>query len=82
MKKILSIVLLSTILTGCYKDDILPTSQLVSEDLKMTSSIGIKLQSAFITSEVTNADCSLIPIELVILRSSDTNCDVGRMSSL
>ena len=46
------IVLLSTILTGCYKDDILPTSQLVSEDLKMTSSIGIKLQSAFVTSEV------------------------------
>lgn len=52
MKKILSIVLLSTILTGCYKDDILPVSQLVSEDLKMTSSIGIKLQSAFVTSEV------------------------------
>ena len=52
MKKILSIVLLSTILTGCYKDDILPTSQLVSEDLKMTSSIGIKLQSAFVPSEV------------------------------
>ncbi len=52
MKKILSIVLLSTILTGCYKDDIIPVSQLVSEDLKMTSSIGIKLQSAFVTSEV------------------------------
>ena len=52
MKKILSIVLLSTILTGCYKDDILPVSQLVSEDLKMTCSIGIKLQSSFVTSEV------------------------------
>ena len=52
MKKILSIVLLSTILTGCYKDDILPTSQLVSEDLKMTNSVGIKLQTAFVTSEV------------------------------
>ena len=52
MKKILLLVLVSTILTGCYKDDILPTSQLVSEDLKMTSSIGIKLQSAFVTSEV------------------------------
>ena len=45
-------VLLSTILTGCYKDDILPTPQSVTEDLKMTSSIGIKLQSAFVTSEV------------------------------
>jgi PBP1b-binding outer membrane lipoprotein LpoB len=52
MKKILSIVLLSTILTGCYKDDILPTPQSISEDLKMTSSIGIKLQSSFVTSEV------------------------------
>ena len=52
MKKILSMVLLSTILTGCYKDDILPTPQSISEDLKMTSSIGIKLQSSFVTSEV------------------------------
>jgi PBP1b-binding outer membrane lipoprotein LpoB len=52
MKKILSIVLLSTILTGCYKDDILPTPQSITEDLKMTNSIGIKLQSAFVTSEV------------------------------
>ena len=52
MKKILLLVLVSTILTGCYKDDILPVSQLVSEDLKMTSSIGIKLQSSFVTSEV------------------------------
>jgi hypothetical protein len=52
MKKILSIVLLSTILTGCYKEDIAPTPQLVSEELKMTSSVGIKLQTAFVTSEV------------------------------
>jgi hypothetical protein len=52
MKKILSIVLLSTILTGCYKDDIVPAPQSVSEELKMTSSVGIKLQTAFVTSEV------------------------------
>ena len=52
MKKILLIVLVSTILTGCYKEDILPTSQLVSEDLKMMSSVGIKLQTVFVTSEV------------------------------
>jgi PBP1b-binding outer membrane lipoprotein LpoB len=52
MKKILLLVLVSTILTGCYKDDILPTPQSISEDLKMTSSIGIKLKSAFVTSEV------------------------------
>ena len=45
-------VFVSTILTGCYKDDIVPTPQSVSEELKMTSSVGIKLQSAFVTSEV------------------------------
>ena len=52
MKKILLLVLVSTILTGCYKDDILPTPQSISEELKITSSVGIKLQSAFVTSEV------------------------------
>ena len=52
MKKILSIVLLSTILVGCYKEDMVFTPQSVSEDLKMTSSVGIKLQSSFVTSEV------------------------------
>ena len=52
MKKILLMVLISTILTGCYKDDIVPTPQSVSEELKMTSSVGIKLQTAFVTSEV------------------------------
>ena len=52
MKKILSIVFVSTILTGCYKNDIVPTPQSISEELKMTSSVGIKLQTAFVTSEV------------------------------
>jgi len=44
---------MSTILTGCYKDDILPEPQSISEDLKMTSSVGIKLQTVFVTSEVS-----------------------------
>ena len=52
MKKTLLIVLISTILTGCYKDDILPAPQAISEDLKMASSVGIKLQTTFVTSEV------------------------------
>ena len=45
-------VFVSTILTGCYKQDIVPAPQSVSEELKMTSSVGIKLQTAFVTSEV------------------------------
>jgi hypothetical protein len=52
MKKILSLLFMSVLLTGCYKDDILPTPQSISEDLKMTSSVGIKLQTVFVTSEV------------------------------
>jgi hypothetical protein len=52
MKKILSLLFMSLLLTGCYKDDILPTPQSISEDLKMTSSVGIKLQTVFVTSEV------------------------------
>jgi hypothetical protein len=52
MKKTLLMVLISAILTGCYKDDIVPSPQSVTEDLKMTNSVGIKLQTAFVTSEV------------------------------
>lgn len=52
MKKTLLLVLISAILTGCYKDDIVPAPQSVSEDLKMTNSVGIKLQTVFVTSEV------------------------------
>ena len=52
MKKLLSIVLLSTILVGCYKEDIAPIPQSVSEDLKIANSVGIKLQTPFVTSEV------------------------------
>ena len=52
MKKLLSLVLVSMLLTGCYKDDIVPAPQSITEDLKMTSSVGIKLQTAFVTSEV------------------------------
>jgi hypothetical protein len=52
MKNILSLLFMSVLLTGCYKDDILPAPQSVSEDLKMTSSVGIKLQTVFVTSEV------------------------------
>ncbi len=52
MKKILIVALVMLGLTGCYKDDILPAPQSVSEELKMTSSTGIKLQTVFVTNEV------------------------------
>jgi hypothetical protein len=53
MKK--TIVMLAGILflSGCVKDDFAPNiEQNVAPELKMANSVGIKLQSAFVTSEV------------------------------
>jgi hypothetical protein len=52
MKKIFGLVFFTILLAGCSKEDILPTPQAVSEDLKITNSVGIKLQTAFVTNEV------------------------------
>jgi hypothetical protein len=52
MKKVF-IVLILTILVGCTKEnDFLPNVQQVTPELSITSSVGIKLQSSFVTSEV------------------------------
>ena len=52
MKKILSVLALAMVLTGCYKEDIVTPLVEVAPELKMTSSVGIKLQTPFVTSEV------------------------------
>jgi len=52
MKKLFVLIFATTFLVGCYKDDILPEPQAVSEDLKIANSVGIKLQTPFVTSEV------------------------------
>lgn len=52
MKKVFILVLFTTLLVGCTKEDFIPISESVSEELKMTSSVGIKLQTSFVTSEV------------------------------
>jgi hypothetical protein len=52
MKKIFGLVFFTILLVGCSKEDILPTPQAVSEDLKIANSVGIKVQSHFVTSEV------------------------------
>jgi hypothetical protein len=52
MKNLFLLIFVTIVLVGCSKEDILPTPQAVSEDLKITNSIGIKLQTAFVTSEV------------------------------
>jgi len=53
MKKLISIIALSVILTGCHKDDIIePIRPQATDELKIATAVGIKLQSPFVTSEV------------------------------
>ncbi len=54
MKKLISIIALSIVLTGCYKDDLIePIKTQATDDLKIANAVGIKLQSTFVTSEVS-----------------------------
>jgi hypothetical protein len=53
MKK-LGLILVATILfVGCTKTDIPMPDQITGTDLKIQSAVGIKLQSQFVTSEVS-----------------------------
>ena len=53
MKKIFSTFALSVLLTSCYKADIIePIRPQASDDLKIATAVGIKLQSPFVTSQV------------------------------
>ncbi len=52
MKKVLLVFAIATMLVGCTKQEIVPIPQSVAEELKIQSSVGIKLQTHFVTSEV------------------------------
>jgi hypothetical protein len=52
MKKVCIIAVMAVLFVGCRKVDTLPTPQPVNTELNITSAVGIKLQSAFVTSEV------------------------------
>ena len=52
MKKLFVLIFATALLAGCTKEEIVPTPQAVSEDLKIANSVGIKLQTPFVTSEV------------------------------
>jgi len=53
MKKLGLILVTTILLSGCYKEDvILPEPQKLSSELEISNSVGIKLQTAFVTSEV------------------------------
>ena len=54
MKKVILVALVIVGLTGCYKDDMFiePTPN-VKAELQIKSAVGIKLESAFVTTEVS-----------------------------
>ena len=52
MKKILIVVILTIGLSGCYKDDFIQPIPDVKEQLQIKDAVGIKLETAFVTTEV------------------------------
>ena len=52
MKKLLLVLLGIIVLSACRKVDIIQPPPVMAESLKITNSVGIKLQSPFVTSEV------------------------------
>jgi hypothetical protein len=53
MKKLLILSVCVTLFSACTKEDVLPIpDQQIKENLKITENIGIKLESAFVSSEV------------------------------
>jgi hypothetical protein len=52
MKKILALVLLTIGLSGCYKDDLIEPVVEIKKELQIQNTVGLKLESAFVTTEV------------------------------
>lgn len=54
MKKLLTIAVCALILSGCVKDDFNPDSSLVvTPQLQIKNPVGIKLETSFVSSEVS-----------------------------
>lgn len=55
MKKLILTVIVLFALTGCYKDDLLlpDVKQEIKPELQIANSVGIKLESVFVTKEVS-----------------------------
>ena len=52
MKKVSLVLFGLILLVGCRKVDIPVQSQVISDNLKISSSVGLKLETSFITNEV------------------------------
>ena len=52
MKRILIVALTALVLTGCYKDEIFEPVVEIKKELQIQNAVGLKLESAFVTTEV------------------------------
>lgn len=52
MKKVSLLIFSLVILGGCTKQDIVPQPQAISDNLKIANSVGLRLETPFVTSEV------------------------------
>jgi hypothetical protein len=52
MKRILIVALMAIGLSGCYKDDLIEPTVEVKKELQIQNAVGLKLESAFVTTEV------------------------------
>ena len=52
MKRILIVALMAIGLSGCYKDDLIEPVVEVKKELQIQNAVGLKLESAFVTTEV------------------------------
>jgi hypothetical protein len=53
MKKITLLMVGLAFLTGCSKDDFLPEINQINPELQISDKVGIKLESSFVTTEVS-----------------------------
>ena len=52
MKKVCLIMVMAILFVGCRKTEIFPTAVEINPELKIASTMGLKLQTSFVTSEV------------------------------
>jgi hypothetical protein len=53
MKKVCLIMVMAILFVGCKKTEIFPTTAEINPELKIASTRGLKLQTSFVTSEVS-----------------------------
>ena len=52
MKKVLLVIVIVTLFSGCYKDEIFEPVVEVKKELQIQNSVGLKLETVFVTNEV------------------------------